>query len=207
MRWLDDLTATLTPLTENYRTLRAIVEGEVKNDTLFEIDPIDAHSALRNCAGQTLSEIALALSRLPALRDVMRDGPVPDLMAGLNDLGLGLRPNLFHSSPRSTGRLNTRTQMLKFRAVACVHVLKRSGLKEAPSRRKVAEIFARAGHKGKKGAPLGASTIYEWCLDLEPNFAGNFHQKEIAKLLASLPSPLPRMRAIDLVKMQALIRL
>jgi hypothetical protein len=205
--WAEELSEALGPLTQSYRRLRSAAEGRAQDDELSEAEPSELRSALTFTANQALAQIALALNRLPQVQELLRDGPIPDLLAALDDLDRGLNPALLQTTPTANGRLSTRIDMSKLRAAASVFMLKRAGMNDAPARRLVAKIFAEAGHTGKKGKPLSASTLFEWCTYCEPDPDGNLHQKILAKQMAKVRSDLTQSEVITLIKTEAAIRL
>lgn len=205
--WADCLAAKLEPLVHDYRVVRSLVDGTAKGEGVDEIDPDDALGARTFYANQALSRIALALSELPQLRGIIADGPIPDLLEALDDLRRGQSPSLLRSSPDQTGKLSTKLDMLKLRAVASVLAVKRTGASDTEARKLVAKVFADAGHKGKKGGPLSAATLFSWCGECEPDLNGSTHQRLLAQHLERLPSELTRAKALALVRAEASRRL
>ncbi len=206
-KWALDLAAKLKPLTEDYHRFCLIHEGKSPDDEFADAEPSEISALLTFIANQSLTQITLALHELPHVQDLIRTGPIPDLLAALDDLNRGLHPPLLQAHPSMSGRLSTKIDMLKLRATASVFMLKRSGVKDAPARRIVAKIFADAGHTGKKGKPISASTLFEWCAHCEPDAQGTDHQKILADRLAKVRTDLTQSELIALIKAEALTRL
>jgi hypothetical protein len=200
--WAKRLSDSISKITADYVFLRGAAEGGSDRDS-GDCDPIDARIAATSAATQTLIHIMLALDDLPELRGKFSNGPLPDLIAALDDLKQGKVSEIFRPAPQLKGKNTNKTEMLKLRAVTCVAVLERSGSKSTDACKTVSKIFADQKHKGKKGGPISASTLFDWCAELVPNLSGTVQQRILAQTLARLPHRIERTEALRLAKIEA----
>jgi len=204
--WAANLRASITSITQDYARLRTVAEGGPDVDGTF-YDAADARAAAASAANQVLIHIVLALDELPELHGAFRGGPLPDLIAALDDLRRGKSSPFFKPRPGVTSQLSTQIEMLKVRAVTCASVMMRSGIGSTEACRLVAKTFAAAGHKGKKGGPVSASSVFDWCAELTPDPAGSAAQQIISATLEKLPDRLSQPEALRLMKAEARKRL
>lgn len=213
--WAVQLAKELAPLTAHYQTLRSLAEETISDEQADEVDPSDARTAATACAALFLNHLTVALKKLPELREVVLDGPLPEFLAGMEDLRNGNVPSLFKPTSSVTGRLSTKQEMLKLRTAASVFVLRECGVPDAEARRLVAKIFSDAGHKGKKGGPISPSTIFSWCIDCAPDPNGTSQQRLMAGMIADmtagrnndLPKGFDRTQATKIIRREAAKRL
>ncbi|WP_267381766.1 MULTISPECIES: hypothetical protein [unclassified Sphingomonas] len=204
--WAKELREDIDSITADYGRLRRVAETGVDEDGEVH-DAIEARAAATAAATQALIRVVLALDNLPELHGSFRGGPLPDIIAALDDLRRGRLSELFRPHPQSKGHLSTAADMLKMRAVTSVLVLERSGASNAEARKIVAKIFADAGHLGKKGAPVSASTLFQWCASSATGVIETTEQAIIADVMSKLPSVITRSDAITLTKVEAAKRL
>jgi len=204
--WAAELRTMIDSIGVDYDQLRRAAETGVDDDGELQ-DTVVARAAATAAATQALVRIVLALDDLPELKGSFREGPLVDLIAALDDLRRGQSPDFFRPWPNSKGQLSAKIDMLKMRAVTSVMVVERSDASNAEARRIVAKIFADAGHVGKKGAPVSASTLFQWCTELAPALAERREHQIIATALAQVPERVTRAQAIRLVKNEAVKRL
>jgi hypothetical protein len=198
--WAQALRDKIEPLTSDYRTLQAIAQGVLQDD---DADPDIARFAATVAASDVLVKIVEALGEVPALSGCLRDGPMADLIAALEDVRRGLRPNFFNPAPGVRGQLSTKLTMLKMRAAASVLALKRSGMGEAEACREVSKLFSARGHRGKKGGAVSEKTVFSWWGDCMPSHEGTTEQRLIAQTFDNMPEVLSRPEAIALVRAEA----
>ncbi len=204
--WAAKLRTDLDHIRDDYSLLRKVAATGLDDEGMSQ-DTSVAQAAATAAATQALIRIAIALDEIPALKGSLRDGPVPDLIAALDDLRRGQSPEFFRPWPKVSGRLSTRTEMLKVRAVTSVMVMKRSGVGDTEACSVVARIFAEAGHRGKKGGALSASTVFAWVSELTPGVIETREQQLIAETMSRLPQAITRPEAIRLTRLEAAKRL
>ncbi len=204
--WYYELRSRLERLKTDYVLRREVAETGVDNEGTSQ-DTTLARAEATELATASLVQIVLALNEHPVLNGVFRNGPMPDLIAALDDLRRGQSPEFFRPWPKVSGRLSTRTDMLKLRAVTSVLVVKRSGVADTEACSIVARIFADAGHRGKKGGALSASTLFSWVAELAPSVVETREQQLIAETMSRLPDHIARPEAIRLARLEAVKRL
>ncbi|MDQ1231679.1 hypothetical protein [Sphingomonas sp. SORGH_AS_0879] len=200
--WAADLRAKIDAISADYAQLRMVAETGIDDEGNLH-DQTEAMAAATAAANQVLIHIIIALNELPEFHGVFRDGPIPDLMAALDDLRRGQSSDFFRPWPQHKGQLSTKINMLQVRAVASILILERSGASNIEARKITARIFASAGHKGKKGGPIGASTLYDWYTEFASNLGENAGQRIITEALSKLPKTIDRAEAIRLAKVEA----
>lgn len=207
-RWAITLALEIRSLTTDYHRLRKVAEGLSKEGWDEEIDPDAARAAATSCAAQALMKVLSALGQSPYLNDAIRGGPLLDLVAALEDLRCGRRPEFFMPTPNVAGKLAARTKMMKIRAVASVLTLRHAGLRDAEARRRVAKIFSSNGHRGKKGGMISPRSLFGWCAELAAKDENpSADQRIIAQALSTLPDNLTEPAALRLVQTEAAKRL
>lgn len=204
--WAIKLRADLDRIKRDYSLLREVAETGVDQDGVPQ-DAVVARAAATAAATQSLIHITIALNEISSFEGALRDGPLPDLIAALDDLRRGQAPNFFRPWPQVSGKLSTKTDMLKVRAVTSVLVVQRSGVGDTKACSVVARIFAEAGHRGKKGGALSASTVFAWVSELNPGVIETREQQLIAETMSRLPQTITRFEAIRLAKLEAVKRL
>lgn len=204
--WAVNLRTVLDRISVDYSQLRRVAETGV-DDAGDLHDPAEAQAAATAAATQALIQVVVALDELPEIKGSLRGGPLPDLIAAMDDLRRGQSPELFRPWPQRKGQLSARVNMLKMRAVTSVLVLERSGASNAEARKIAAKIFADAGHRGKKGAPVSASTMFGWCTDFASGIDETVERRIISATLSKLPDSISRSEAVRLAKAEAAKRL
>lgn len=204
--WAADLRTAIDRIGSDYALLRQVAETGIDQHGESH-DPVEARAAATAAATQALIHVVLALEDLPQLKGSFLGGPLPDLIAALDDLRRGQSPEFFRPWPQTKGQLSIQLNMLKVRGVTSVLVVERSGASNAEARKIVARIFADAGHLGKKGAPVSASTLFQWCTDLAPGIVETREQGIIAQAMSRLPERIARADALRLAKAEAAKRL
>lgn len=202
MAWAAKLAEILTKVSADYQRLRAGAEGTSPEAIAEEVEPAVARAAATAAAAQALTQIVLALDQVPELKGQFREGPIPDLLAALDDVRRGRRSDFFTPWPQQH-QPTTSFSMLKLRAVASVHTGYRAGLDDTRARDLVAKTFSQAGHRGKKKGPISTSTVFDWCGELEPSEDGSVEQRIIADTLRRLPKSLSLEDAKRLIRAEA----
>jgi hypothetical protein len=135
-----------------------------------EDDPDALRVLATTTAGLALLEIVTALKQLDAFADNAGLAPLHDLSAALHHLTEGGKPPMLQPAVVK-GDLSEPLALryVKRHAVAAIELLLEAGLMDAPARRLVAKTFADAGFLGRKGHPLSAGTLFDWCQDVREN--------------------------------------
>jgi hypothetical protein len=110
----------------------------------------------------TLAGAMGLLRKLPGFNDNLGVAALHDLLAALHTLAEGGKPALLQVNVKGTGQDSVGRRFVKYNAVMCVRVLVALGQKDKVARDFVAKAFSAAGHRGRKGGPLSAKTLFEW---------------------------------------------
>ena len=206
--WAKELSEKIAWSTHLYRELRAAAEMPLSRE-YAELGPELLQREMVVNLTEVITQISLALHRMHALKGLVRDGPLPDLMAALNDLQRGLRPYLLQPvvEPADSGGFNTRLDMVRLRAVASVYAFVRSGLRQTPACKRVGEIFTAAGHRGRKGGSIGKTTVHDWVAALADKDLNPVQHRLISTFLKQLPPETSRAQAESFAHQQAAVRL
>lgn len=163
--WVTRLHGKLVARDLQYQGIKAIERmkldpDQIGNAELIDTDP-GANALL--AAAAALGAVIGALREIPSFQGNIGLVGLEDLAFALLDLDGGGRPKMLYPRPggKSSGDGHGR-QMLKTRALVCVEILEGSGLTNEVARTNVANLFSAAGHRGRKGGPLSAKTLYEW---------------------------------------------
>lgn len=116
-------------------------------------------------AAEALLAVTEALRELPPFDKSKGAAIIHDVAGALNDVVMGGAPRLF-SSVRAggPGGDGTHRNYIKVWVVLAVRFLVEAHkVREGKARSIVAATFSRAGARGRKGDPLSASTVKDWC--------------------------------------------
>ncbi|WAT17108.1 hypothetical protein OZN62_09180 [Aurantiacibacter sp. MUD11] len=121
-------------------------------------------------AAEALLAIHTALRELPPFEKSKGAAVLHDVAGALRDVVMGGSPRLFKSArPGGPGGDGIHRNYVKVFVVLAVRFLREAhGLSEGAARTAVAERFSQAGATGRKGNPLSASTVKEWCDKAHP---------------------------------------
>lgn len=116
-------------------------------------------------AAEALLVTCSALHELPMFAKSSGAAVLHDVAGALRDVVMGGAPRLFTSArPGKSGRDGIHRNYVKVQVVLAVRLLMEAhGLPEGTARVIVAKIFAAAGSTGRKGKPLSATTVKDWC--------------------------------------------
>lgn len=131
-------------------------------------------------AVEALLAIKAALRELPEFEKSKGAAILHDVAGALHDVVMGGTPRLFQpvvsGKPGGDGIYRNYIKVWAVTAVRFLH--EAHGLDWKHAIAKVADIFASAGAKGRKGNPLSASTVREWCDKAHP-LSTNAHEVRI----------------------------
>jgi hypothetical protein len=121
-------------------------------------------------AAEALLAINAALRELPQFEKSKGAAILHDVAGALRDVVMGGAPRLFQSvTIGSPGGDGIHRNYVKVWAVTAVRFLVQAhGVAQRNATETVAQIFAKAGAKGRKGDPLSASTVRGWCDKAHP---------------------------------------
>jgi hypothetical protein len=116
-------------------------------------------------AAECLLALHTALRELPQFGKSKGAAVLHDIAGALRDVVMGGTPRLFMAArPGKRGADGMHRQYLTTFVVWAVRfMVEAHGWTEKQAVRVVAEKFAAAGATGRKGGPLGASTVQDWC--------------------------------------------
>ncbi|QIK78435.1 hypothetical protein G7077_05480 [Sphingomonas piscis] len=121
-------------------------------------------------AAEALIAVNAALRELPQFRKSKGAAILHDVAGALRDVVMGGSPRLFQSvRPGGPGGDGVQRNYVKVWVVTAVRFLMQAH--QLPTRKAtelVANIFASAGAKGRKGNALSASTVNDWCMKAHP---------------------------------------
>lgn len=121
-------------------------------------------------AAEALLAVTAALRELPPFEKSKGAAILHDVAGALNDVVMGGAPRLFASvTAGEPGGDGIHRNYVKVWVVLAVRLLVEAHAVSHPSATiTVAEIFGRAGAKGRKGNLLSASTVRDWCHKAHP---------------------------------------
>lgn len=116
-------------------------------------------------AAEALIVLINGLRELPVFEESTGVAVLHDLVSALNETVHGGHPRLFDSvKPGKRGGQGLSRTYLKSHVVLAVRFLVETHpVTDSEARHTVAKIFAEAGATGRKGRPLSASTVQDWC--------------------------------------------
>jgi len=116
-------------------------------------------------AAECLLAVHSALRELPQFEKSKGAAVIHDIAGALGDVVIGGTPRLFTSvMPGKSGGDGIHRQYLTTFVVWAVRFMVEAHCwTEKQAVRVVAQKFAAAGATGRKGGPLGASTVQDWC--------------------------------------------
>lgn len=165
-----------------YDRLEVTGEGYVKAPSSSPDDPeaLEGLSLKQARAAEALLVTYSALKELPLFERSKGAAILHDLAGALRDVVLGGSPRLFVSvRPGSPGSDGIHKNYVKIHVVLAVRFLTEAhGASKAAAIKTVTGIFAKAGAKGRKGNPLSATTVKDWCEKAHP-LAENFEEARI----------------------------
>ncbi|WP_156442813.1 MULTISPECIES: hypothetical protein [unclassified Sphingomonas] len=121
-------------------------------------------------AAEALLAVNAALRELPLFEKSKGAAILHDVAGALRDVVMGGTPRLFQSVRSGTpGGDGIHRNYVKVWVVTAVRQLVQAhGVAQRSAIAMTAELFAAAGAKGRKGMPLSASTVTEWCNKAHP---------------------------------------
>ena len=125
-------------------------------------------------AAEALLAISAALRELPQFEKSKGAAILHDVAGAIGDVVAGGTPRLFQSARTGNpGGDGIHRNYVKVWVVTAVRFLvQANGIAQRSAVEIVSGIFAAAGAKGRKGNPLSASTVREWCDKAHP-LSGN----------------------------------
>jgi hypothetical protein len=160
--WARRLYDLLEEVGENYQ----LASWEVADDP----DAFEGLNLKQARAAEALLAVSAALRELPLFEKSRGAAILHDVAGALSDVVLGGAPRLFASvragEPGGDGihRIYIKTWVV----LAVRFLVEAHAVSEPAARDVVATIFSRAGTKGRKGNPLSASTVRDWCVKAHP---------------------------------------
>jgi hypothetical protein len=130
-------------------------------------------------ASEALLAIQRALLELPLFGNSKGLAVLHDVSGALHDVVMGGSPRLFAMSTRGKpGGDGIARNYLKVFVVRAVRLLVEAhNWRESAAVKFVADKFAKAGATGRKGDPLSATTVQDWCNKAKPDALNPDHAK------------------------------
>jgi hypothetical protein len=150
---LDELTSLPATIASHGERYFAVMADRAAHDH-------DAAAVL--AVADTLAGSISLLRKLPGFEENRGLDALHDLLLALHTIAEGGKPALLQTRVKGVGQDPVGRRFIKYNAVLCVRVLVDLGLRDKAAREFVAKSFTAAGHRGRKGGPLSAATIFEW---------------------------------------------
>lgn len=121
----------------------------------------------RNKAAAMLGAVLAALHELPPFRYGEAHLPLKDLLIFLSDLDRGRSPDWAQpTNVGGTSVVTTGEEELRYWAIAMVHVLWSTGLKQTEAYKLVAKGLTKHGRRGKDGGAVKWRSVQQWCIKM-----------------------------------------
>lgn len=205
--WLAELARKLQHSQLQYVGLTMIAQlrldpEETGNASLLDAD-CRANAMLQ--AGMSLMAVVSALNELEPFADANGLAPLHDLAAAIMELDAGFRAPLLQ--PREgvgVGGDGFSRNLVKGYVAMCARLLCEVGDPVMVACKTVADIFSKAGVRGRKGGLLSSKTVQAWLVNCEAGGDDRYNREMIERRLAvwrALPGwPLQREQALRIVK-------